>query len=185
MTWLATWHCTMTSTIVVCQIQKSTRQNATLTESRPLQCNRGRKPSYTEGGSNRWQLVATTFACFKDGGTILYVLFEKTSGTLPPNSSGVMSLFRWDTALGGETLIYETRGFWMGNAASETVWQRWAFENEAFIWLMLKSEVFGLILYMLMSLLEFVQNPGHGIFMQNDHWGSLFSNPSRASDSSR
>ena len=82
-------------------------------------------------------------------------------------------------------LWYETRVFWMGNAASETVWQRWAFENEAFIWLMLKSEVFGLILYMLMSLLEFVQNPGHGIFMQNDHWGSLFSNPSRASDSSR
>ena len=44
---------TMTSTIVVCQIQKSTRQNTTLTESWPLQCNRGRKPSYTEGGSNR------------------------------------------------------------------------------------------------------------------------------------
>ena len=89
-----------------------------------------------------------------------------------------MSLFRWDTALGGETLIYETRGFWMGNAASETVWQRWEFENEAFIWLMLKSEVFGLILYMLMSLLEFVQNHGHGIFVKNDPWGSLFSSPS-------
>ena len=29
-----------------------------------------------------------------------------------------------------------------------------------------------------MSLLEFVQNRGHGIFVKNDHWGSLFSNPS-------
>jgi hypothetical protein len=43
---------------------------------------------------------------------------------------------------------------------------------------MLKSEVFGLILYMLMSLLEFVQNHGHGIFVKNDPWGSLFSSPS-------
>ena len=31
---------------------------------------------------------------------------------------------------------------------------------------------------MVMSLLEFVQNRGHGIFVKNDHWGSLFSNPS-------